>query len=225
MLIRDDLKQYTSEAWAALVIMVLVARIENQWSTRRLVAVGGFSVGALLVSNTGVFVGVAGLLAVGLQCLVERQYRRLGAVAAVLASTLATGAAYYAVVLRPHVTSPLQAFWTANYIPRDRGFTGAIQFVWSATAHLGSYVAFPGFVLDAVLVIAGMAALVARRRLALAAMVPLVYAVVVGASGLRRYPLGDVRTSTFWLVLCSALAAAGLADVVHRMSVRLRPAA
>jgi hypothetical protein len=56
-------------------------------------------------------------------------------------------------------------------------------------------------------------------------MVPLVGMMVLVASWLRRYPFGDVRTSTFWLVLCSAVAAIGLADVVDRMSHRVLPSA
>ena len=34
MLERNDLKQYTAEAFACLVVWVLVARVENEWGTR-----------------------------------------------------------------------------------------------------------------------------------------------------------------------------------------------
>ena len=32
MLVRDDLKQYTAEAFACLVVWILVARVENEWA-------------------------------------------------------------------------------------------------------------------------------------------------------------------------------------------------
>ena len=35
MLLRDDLKRYTAEAYGCLVLWVLVARVENEWRRRR----------------------------------------------------------------------------------------------------------------------------------------------------------------------------------------------
>lgn len=39
MLIRDDLKQYTAEAFSCLLIWYLVARAENRRGWRRLIAI------------------------------------------------------------------------------------------------------------------------------------------------------------------------------------------
>src|SRR5258708_34894403 len=54
---------------------------------------------------------------------------------------------------------------------------------------------------------AGIGALIWLRRFALAAMLPITLAIAIGASAARKYPFGDIRTSTFWLVAVPVLLA------------------
>ena len=61
MLLRNDLKQYTAEAFACLILWVLIARVENEWRLRRLIAIAAVGSVGLLFANTVIFVGVAAM--------------------------------------------------------------------------------------------------------------------------------------------------------------------
>jgi hypothetical protein len=221
MLVRDDLKQYTAEAFACLVIWVLVARIENEWRLRRLAAIAATASAGLLFANTVIFVGVAAMASLGLECLVRRHFRRLAAVFAASAVMLGAGLAIYAGLIRPQITQNLVSSWDPHYMPTT-SVSAALSFLNMQLHHLAPFLGFGSLIIDAVLVLAGVVALAWLRRPALAAMFPLTLAVVIAASGARKYPFGDERTSTFWLVaapllMAVAVAAAGrLAAALNR---------
>src|SRR5581483_11815698 len=63
--------------------------------------------------------------------------------------------------------------------------------------------------------LAGIGALLWLRRFALAAMFPVTLVLVVAASAARKYPFGDLRTSTFWLVTAPLLMAVAVAAAAH----------
>src|SRR6266436_4709048 len=46
-------------------------------------------------------------------------------------------------------------------------------------------------------------------------MFPIMLALVIGASAARKYPFGDLRTSTFWLVAVPVLMAVAVAAAGH----------
>jgi hypothetical protein len=209
MLVRDDLKQYTAEAFACLLLWILVARIENEWRTRRLAAIAATASLGMLFANTVIVVGVAAMAALALECLVTRHYRRLAEVAAAAAAMLAGAAVIYEVLVRPQVTGRLVTYWAPFYAP-TRSPAAALSFVGHRLGQLAPYMGFP-LAVDAVGVLAGIAALVWLRRFALAALFPIMLVIAIAASAARKYPFGDLRTSAFWLVVVPVLMAVAVA--------------
>ena len=219
MLIRDDLKQYTAEAFACVVVWLLVARIENEWRVRRLAAIAATASVGMLFANTVILVGVAAMASLALECLVTRHFRRLAAVAAASAVMLGAGLAIYEWLIRPQITQNLVSYWAPHYMPTT-SWSAAFSFLNQMLHHLAPYLGFGSLIVDAVLLLAGVAALVWLGRPALAAMFPLTLAVVIAASGARKYPFGDTRTSTFWLVAAPLLMAVAVAAAA-RLAVRI----
>jgi non-canonical purine NTP pyrophosphatase (RdgB/HAM1 family) len=225
MLLRDDLKQYTAEAFATVLVLVLVARIENEWTTRRLLVLAGVVAAGLFFANTVIFVGAAAMGGLALECLIRRRYRRLLEVAGVSAAMLAASLVIYELVDRAHVTSSITSFWNGYYIPRNQGISGAWRYVDLRLHQLAPYLGFRSLALDGLLILAGIVALILLKRYALAAMFPLTMLAMAVASADRKYPFGDMRTSTFWLVMgpiLMAIAVAAAAQAIPRYS---RPAA
>jgi hypothetical protein len=214
MLVRDDLKQYTAEAFACLVLWVLVARIENEWRRWCLVAIAATASAGLLFSNTVIVVGVAAMASLALECLIKRHYRRLAEVAVASVGMLAVGLTIYAAVIRPRITSVLVAYWDPYYMP-TRSEAAAASFLNRHVHHLAPYMGFRWLAVDAAVALAGIVALLWLRRFALAAMLPVTLAVVIAASAAGKYPFGDLRTSTFWLVTVPLLMAVAVAAVAH----------
>lgn len=214
MLVRDDLKQYTAEAFACLVLWVLVARIENEWRLRRLIALAAVASAGLLFANTVILVGIAAIGSLALECLVKRHYRRLLDLAGASAGMLVVSLAIYEAVVRPQITRNLVSYWAGYYVP-TRSPSAAISFIHFRLDQLAPYLGFRSLVVDAVLVLAGIAALLWLRRFALAAMFPMTLAIVIVGSAARKYPFGDLRTSTFWLVAAPVLMAVAVAAAGH----------
>jgi hypothetical protein len=210
MLVQNDLKQYTAEAFACLVIWTLVARIENEWRLRRLVAIAAVASVGLLFASTLIFVGVAAMASLALEGLVTRRYRRLIELAGASAGMLVVSLAIYEFVLRPEITPKVTAYWISFYVP-TRSASGAVSFVFRGLHNLAAYMGFPFLIVDTVLALAGIAALIWLRRYALAAMLPVTLVLVIVASAARKYPFGDPRTSTFWLVTVPVLMAVAVA--------------
>ncbi len=219
MLERDDLKQYTAEACACVILWVLVARAENEWRLRRLVAIATVSSVGLLFTNTVIFVGVAAMAGLGLECLVSRRYRRLAEVAAASAGMLVVSLAIYLTLLRPELSPKLTAYWDPFYAPTGSG-AQAFHFVYRNLVALAPYGGFRSLAVDTIVVLAGIVALVWLRRIALAAIFPITFAIVIVASAARVYPFGDLRTSTFWLVMVPMLMAIAV-SAVGRLAARL----
>jgi hypothetical protein len=210
MLVRDDLKQYTAEAFAYLVLWVLVARIENEWHVRRLVAIAATTCIGLFLANTVIFAGVAAMGSLALECVVKRNYRRLLELAGASAGMLAVSLTIYEVVDRQQIAHNLVSYWARYYVP-TRNPSAAISFIYLQLRQLAPYMGFRWLALDVTLALAGIAALLWLKRLALAVMFPMTLAIVIVASAARRYPFGDLRTSTFWLVAVPVLMAVAVA--------------
>ena len=74
MLVRIELKQYTVEAFFAILMLVMIARLENQWSNRRLALMAGLvPFGMLFAQRLIVFVGAATFGALALETTVTPQ--------------------------------------------------------------------------------------------------------------------------------------------------------
>jgi len=219
MLRRGDLKQYTAEACATLLLWLLVAGLENSWSRWRLAAVAvTASVGCVLAS-TAIMTGAAALGCLGLACLIKRQWRRLAEVAVTTAGALALYAVVYIVVIKPTINPKLAYIWFPHYLPGTQG--NAVAFLRAQFHILAPFLGFPGHagrVATVVLAAGGVLALVLLGRLALAALLPVTLLVVIAASAARIYPFGDERTSTFWLVMVPVLMAIAAAAAIHALA-------
>ena len=213
MLVRDDLKQYTAEAFACLVLWILVARVENEWRPRRLAAIAATASLGMLFANTVIFVGVAAMACLALECLVTRHYRRLAELALAAAGMLVVASVIYATLIRPQATPTLVAYWDPFYMPTTSA-SAAVSFLHRHLHQLAPYMGFP-LLADVVLALAGIAALAWLRRFALAALLPVTLVIVIAASAARDYPFGDLRTSTFWLVTVPLLMAVAVATAGH----------
>jgi hypothetical protein len=211
MLVRDDLKQYTAEAFACLLVWVLVARLENEWRVRRLVAIAATASLGMVFAETVIVAGVAAMAGLALECLLTRHYRRLIGVAGASAGMLAVGFAIYQGLVHPHITRTLVSYWNPFYLPRSWSAAGSV--IHLRLHQLAPYMGFHSLAVDAAGALAGIAALIWLRRFALAAMFPLMLVMVIVASAARKYPFGDLRTSTFWLVLVPVLMAVAVAAV------------
>jgi hypothetical protein len=224
LLVRDDLKQYTAEAFACVLLWLLVARVENEWRLRRVVAIAATTCVGLLFANTVIFVGVAAMGSLAIECLATRHWRRLIGIAGASAGMLAVSLVIYEVLIRSQVTPTLTAYWAAFYVPRS---ASAFSFIASQLDHLAPYLGFRYLVIDLVLALAGIAALIWLRRFALAAMLPVILTIVIVASAADKYPFGDLRTSTFWLVTVPLLMAVAVAAASRRTAAiaRWAPAA
>jgi hypothetical protein len=241
MLTRDDLKQYTAEAFAAIVIWLLVARLENVWSRWWLAALALVTSLGTLIAETAIFTGGAGFTCLFLAALIRRQWRRLAELAVAGAGALAIFGAIFVVVLKPRIDPQMASYWAPLYSPTS--VTGAAGFFWTELSQrVGPYIGFPSAVSTAftqpataaelaiplALTAAGIVALALLGRHALAAMLPVTLVVVMTASAARQYPFGDERTSTFWEVLFPVLMAIAVAALIHGIGVglgRFRPRA
>ncbi|HTU76175.1 MAG TPA: hypothetical protein VMG38_21870 [Trebonia sp.] len=228
MLARDDLKQYTAEAFAALAIWLLVARLENTWSRRRLAALALVTSLGTLLAETAIFTGGAAFACLFLVALCRGQWRRLAELAVAGAGALVVFGAIFAVVLKPRIDPQLSSYWSPLYSPAS--VTGAARFFWvQLSQRVGPYIGFPlgttraftqpatvaELAIPLALTVAGIAALAAMRRPALAAMLPVTLLVAMIASAARQYPFGDERTSTFWEVMFPVLMAIAVAVAIH----------
>ena len=210
MLVRHDLKQYTAEAFDALIVFWLLARLEAEWSRRRLVVLAATLAASTLLSNGAMFLGPAVLACLAFVLVVRRDARRLGELAVVGLATLTFDLLVFLAVDRPADTPSLRAYWTAFYIPTSDGIANAIHFIhFRAGAELQSVGLGPSLVVLA-LVVVGMVTLVRTGFPALAMVVPVTTVEQLVAAGAQRYPLWDPRTSTWFSVLLTVMALIGV---------------
>jgi hypothetical protein len=216
MLVRNDLKQYTAEAFVAMAILLAVSKLETSWSRRRLAALAVLTSAGLLIADAAIFVGVAAFAGLGVQTLSRRDIRKF--VEAVVAGVCAGVGAFvvYLLIDARHVNSTLTAYWNGYYVPHT-SVSSAVTFLHQKLDQLAPSIGFRHSFVDLLLVLGGLATLVVLRRYALAVTVPATIGILVVASTAKKYPFGDLRTSTFWLVMLTALmgiAAAGAANLV-----------
>ena len=222
MLVRNDLKQYTAEAFFSLLLLLLLARLEATWTRQRLGMIAVASVVGMLFANTVLFTSTA---VFGSLVLVSAWRRNWSA----LRETVVAGAVAAAGLVTIYVTTlasirseGLVNFWATYFIPTDHGISGVIDFLRTRGTALAPSLGTSNIALIAGMVLLGLVVLVWMRRPALALCVPLVVIGNALAGALRLYPFLDLRTSTFWLVMVAVLMAIGLAGVVGLLARNYR---
>lgn len=209
------LKQYTAEAFVAVVLLLLLARVERRWSWASLAAFAGAGVAGFLVSNTAPLVSAAGLAGLWLTTLAARRWPRLPPLAA---TTVAVGLAdlyLYRALADNGGTQAMRRYWRLRYLSLDDGVGEVAGLVWRRlAAELGSLGWGPWWLAVALI---GVGLVVVWRAglpaVALAVPVVCVELVALGFAGL--YPFLERRTAIFYAAVLTVTAAAGLAGLVH----------
>jgi hypothetical protein len=213
MLIRDDLKSYTCDAFFTVLLLVLLARLETAWTKGRLAALAVVGALALLFSHVVALVTGCIFLALAAVLLVRRRTPSLVQLAIAGAAMLLVQSAVYLVFDRPHKTLATTGYWYLFYLPVDRGLSGGLDFIGQKLRIVAPSVGAGSLLLVAILAAAGIATLVRLDRPALALTIPLLVVAELFASALHLYPFLDQRTSTFLLVALALLMAIGVAGI------------
>ncbi len=208
---REDLKQYTADAFVAVCLMVALSALEREWTRRRLGALAAIAAVGMLLSHTTAFVAAAVLGAVFLTQLVRRAWPRLAEITVTgLAAGIGMGIVYEVFDARA-VIPGLTGYWDAFYVPFGKGFSASAHFL---REHLHATTPFVGLGpswLLILLCLLGVVALTRIERPITALAFVLLAPIMVVVSGLKKYPLLDLRTSTFLIVLMIMLAAVAVA--------------
>jgi len=210
-LIRNDLKQYTCDAFCAVVLIGVGAWAERTSNRSSLVWLAIVAVAAAPFSSTALFVTVAmfaGLLA---SALLDRARARAIEIVAVGAATGAVLGAYFVAAVAPNLNAKLSAYWASQYL------SGSPQHIvhasWNRLVRLGPDLAMPAAVF-VVLFVLGLVVLTRVRARALAIGLGLLWVEMALIGRLRRYPFLDLRTSQFLLVSSLIVAVLGAVGLV-----------
>jgi len=209
------LKQYTAEAFVAVALALLLARVERSWSWHSLAAYAGAGIAGFLVSNTAPLVSAAGLGGLWLVTLAARRWSRLPALAATTVVLGLADAVLYQALANNGATLALRRYWRLRYLSLDDGLGNAAHLVWQRlAAELGGLGWGPWW-LALALIGVGLVTLWRAGLPALALAVPAVGAelVILGFAG--AYPFLEPRTATFYAALLTVTAAAGLATLAR----------
>jgi len=162
-LVRDDLKQYTADAFVTLVILWMVTRLEARWSRRRMIGLAVAVVVGFLFSAVSAFVGAAAFGSVLMVQIIRRRWAR--AIEALVAGR-ASGVVLlvtFLVLYRPGLPAGLNDYWAAFYIPISNGWTASWKFIQGRSGQEASHLGMGPLLLAIVLVIAGVVTLVRIR--------------------------------------------------------------
>jgi hypothetical protein len=220
-LVRNDLKQYTADAFFALAILLLAGRVEAAPTRRRMVAFGAVCIVSMLFSTTAIFVVTASLAALFVTALASKSWRAARRVALMGVALGVTIGAYFATVVLPHDNAALRAFWEYAYLPASP--VRLAPKVVRRIEAIAPLMSLPALVLI-VLVVVGCVSLARLGHRALGTAIGVLWLEMVVAGVGRRYPFLDLRTSHFLIVVSVAVAAVGavgLASFANRSSRNL----
>jgi hypothetical protein len=217
---RNDLKQYTCDAFCALVVLT-VALVVDRPPAR---PVWWFTVAALAVlpfSSTSAFVTVAAFGGLLGSALIARNSRRSievlvnGGIAGLVI------AGYYAAVVIPHTNSKLRNYWDAYYLKGTPWHM--LRIGWHRLFALSHSLGVPALLVIG-LVLVGLVALARLRAFAIAIAVVVLWIEMGLIARARLYPFLDLRTSHFLLVTTLVIAAIGAAALIELAYRWWRPA-
>jgi hypothetical protein len=210
-LLRNDLKQYTSDACCALIVLSAAAWTERRGDRRTLIWMGAIALVVVPFSTTSAFVTVASFGGLFVAAVIARSRARIVDVVAVGATVAITFALFFAVFVLPNDTPLLRRYWNGYYL---RGSPGEmLRTTWIRFGELAPKLAIPAL-LAVALFVAGIVVLARRGQTAVAAAVALLWieAFVLGFA--KRYPFLDQRTSHFLLVPSLAVIAVGAVGII-----------
>jgi energy-converting hydrogenase Eha subunit C len=116
---RPGLKQFSAEAFMAVLLVAALAMVERSWSPRRLVVLGLLSATGFLVAHSAALVTVAAVASLALTWLVRRAWDRLAWLALVAAGVGLVQAAVYQLFVAPANSAAMRTYWTAMFVPAD----------------------------------------------------------------------------------------------------------
>ncbi len=209
---RNDLKQYASDAFFALVILAVGAAVDRAPERVAIWKLGVVAVVILPFSSTSAFVTVAVFAGLLGSSLLARDKRRVRQTLIGGAATAGLLAIYYFAVVVPKLSIAVTLYWTRFYLFGSPWST--FTEVVSRIFHLGTQLGMPGLMFIALFVI-GIVVLVRRGARALAIAVPLLWVEMVVIGRLHKYPFLDLRTSNFLLVPALVVAAIGAVGAVE----------
>ncbi len=219
-LARQDLKQYTADAFFALLVLWLVVRLETVWSARRLRMLVIVAVSASLVSYASMFVTAAVMTSLVVVNVVSGDRRKL--IQSLIAGGI-TAAIFLAVVglvVVPHLSDSLTSYWNDFYLDGDAGLWALTKVIWSRLDGLAPLLGFRWPLLIGLLVITGVIAM-RRRNFPVAALaIPILWLEMVFMGIFEKYPFLDQRTSHFLLILTIAVAGIGVESLFSSVSLR-----
>jgi len=208
--LRHDLKQYTADAFCALLLVVLVARLEVRWSPRRLAALASVACVAPILSHTSILVSMPAMGLLVLVLLARRRHREAAWTAAAAALSAVAFGAMYLFVDSAARTPQLVRYWEAYYVPTGRGRAAALDFVVARWDVFVSGVGFGWRIVAMALLVLGCVVLARFHLHALAALLPVLLVESIVVATMRLYPLWDERTSTYLVSLATMVAVIGL---------------
>ncbi len=209
---RNDLKQYTCDAFCALALLALGAWAERDQRRSRLGYLAVAAVIAIPFSSTSAFVSVAmfaGLLAAA---LLARNLRRAVEVFTAGAVAAAGLGAYLGLVVLPTLNPKLKAYWATQYLSGSP--LHIVTATWNRLARFTTDLSMP-LPMFIVLFAIGVAMLVNVRAPALAVAVPFLWIEMAVMGRLRKYPYLDLRTSHFLFVVSLVVVAIGAAGFLQ----------
>jgi hypothetical protein len=224
LVLRQDLKQYTAEAFDSLIILWMVAALERRWSRRRLVALGVVLGLSTFLSNPTFFLAPGVFLCLGITQVFRRDFRRLRDVAGVGLASLLVCLLEFLTISRRGDTPSLRAYWDNFYIPTDRGVVAAARFVKARSIVELHAVGLGPSILVLFLLVVGLWSLARGGFPALALVIPTITIEQVALAGTHTYPLWDIRTSTWFTLILFVLAINGTIALA-RLLLRSRPTA
>jgi hypothetical protein len=218
-LIRNDLKQYTADAFFALVIIALALRADGKPTPRTLAELGVGSLVALLFSTTAAFVAVAVFTGLVISALISKSLPRIRDTV-IAGGIVALGLVIYlATIIIPQDNKALRAYWRSYYL--RGGWFHELHVAWQRLARFKLALGMPAPLFVALAVL-GIIVLVAFKRPAVAIAVPALWMEMILAGRLDTYPFLDQRTSTFLMIVSLTVAAIGVVGLIVSLASRSR---
>lgn len=211
MLARDDLKQYTADACAALLVLALTSRLEGAWSRAGLARLSISIWAGMFFSHTVVFVGIVAFGGLGAIASARRAWTRLAEVALTAVGTAVVGLGVYAAFDARNVKPGLNAYWRDYYVPVRDGVHASAAFVGAQFHRQHEYFGLGPAWIALPLVLAGLVTIWRLGRPATALAIAALWPEMVAAGAAQRYPFLDQRTSTFLFAVTIVTAAVGVA--------------